>query len=97
MNENRDTNTDANMEQASSHEPLAKNENSQFDKRVCITVHSFRKRLADPDGISAKAFIDGVVKGGILQDDSAKFVEEVRYKQYKSKEEKTILEITEVE
>ena len=64
----------------------------RFNTPVCITVHSYRHRLADPDGISAKAAIDALVKAGILTDDSAKEIKEVRFRQTKirlSEDEKT--------
>ncbi len=54
-----------------------------FNSRVCITIVSFRMRLADSDGISAKAAIDGLVHAGVILDDSPQHVEEVRYKQVK--------------
>ena len=75
---------------------LAKKETPRFLAPVNILVHSFRRRLADSDGISAKAVIDGIVKEGILVDDSARWVTEVRYKQTKIKapeQEKTIITI----
>jgi len=56
-----------------------------------IFISSVRKRLADSDGISGKAAIDGLVHCGILEDDSPEFVEEVRYKQEKGKEEFTVI------
>ncbi len=63
-----------------------------------IHIRSVRKRLADSDGISGKAAIDGLVHCGILQDDSAKFVEEVTYSQKKTKgPEYTEIIITEKE
>ena len=64
----------------------------RYDTPVCIIVNSYRKRLCDPDGISAKAVIDGIVKAGILSDDTTKQISEVRFKQTKIKtkeEEKT--------
>jgi hypothetical protein len=59
---------------------------------------SYRSRLADADGISAKAAIDGLVMCGILADDSTKEIREIRYQQVKVKnisDEKTeiILEV----
>lgn len=54
-----------------------------FDQRVRITITSYRRRLADPDGISGKAAIDGCVEAGILRDDSAKWVESVSFRQIK--------------
>lgn len=71
----------------------AEDENAPCNPRYSIVIHSFRKRLADPDGISAKAAIDGLVSNGLLKDDSAKYVKEVTYKQEKSKQDKTYIEI----
>ena len=93
MNEDRNTDTATNMEPAISSGTNGENADKEDNSRVCIIIHSFRKRLADPDGISAKAAIDGIVQAGILKDDSAKEVEEVRFKQYKSNEEKTVIEV----
>jgi len=65
----------------------------RFAAPVCIDVHCFRKRLADLDGNSIKAVLDGVVKAGILADDSSKFISEIRYRQSKSGTESTTLRI----
>lgn len=62
-----------------------------MDTRCSIHVHSIRKRLADPDGVSAKACIDGLVLAGILADDSAKEVSKVTYSQEKNPEETTVI------
>ena len=70
-----------------------------FDTQVCIYVTHYRHRLADPDGISVKAAIDGLVKVGILRDDSCKEIKEVRSRQVKipkSQTEKTVFRIEEV-
>ena len=73
------------------------------DKRLntpCgIHIHSKRHRMADADGISAKACIDGLVLAGVLEDDSTKFVKWVTYSQEKiskKEDEETIITITEV-
>ena len=79
------------MEQASSHEPLAAQEGPRFSSQVDIFVHSIRRREADPDGISAKAVIDGIVEAGVLVDDKSKYVNEVRYTQEKGQEDKTFI------
>ena len=68
----------------------------RFTSPVCISIYSIRKRLVDTDGISAKAVIDGIVKVGLLEDDSPKYVQEVRYSQEKGTEEKTVITIREV-
>jgi len=76
---------------------LAKEEVETFSSPVRIHIHSRRKRLTDADGVSAKAAIDGLVHGGLLEDDSAKFVQEVSYSQEKSsEEEETIITIEEI-
>jgi len=64
------------------------------DKKACIHVHSCRHRLADPDGISIKYALDGIVETGILRGDDDKFIKEISFSQEKSKEEKTIITIT---
>jgi len=87
----------ANMERASTETQNAESGDSKKDTRVSIHVHSIRKRLCDADGISAKAAIDGLVRGGILKDDSPKYVKEVTFSQEKGEEEKTIIEIEELE
>ena len=65
-------------------------------QRVSIHVHSIRKRLCDPDGISAKAAIDALVEGGILVNDSPEFVKEVTFSQEKGTPERTIISIQEI-
>ena len=64
---------------------------------VNIHIHSKRKRLADPDGVSGKAAIDGLVHAGLLKDDSLKFIGEVTHSQEKISKlesEETIITIT---
>jgi hypothetical protein len=55
----------------------------QLFTRCNIHVHSKRKRLADPDGISVKFVIDGLVKSNILRDDSCEFIEKISFSQEK--------------
>lgn len=67
-----------------------------FSVPVRIHFHSQRRRFADPDGLSGKAVIDGLVHFGILEDDSAQFVSEVRFTQSKvpkGEPEKTVVVI----
>ena len=86
-----------NLEPDSIHEPLAKKGAKRLDKKVNIHINSLRYRLADPDGISAKAAIDGLVDAGVLPDDSAIEIEAVTYSQKrvskKDEEEMTIITI----
>ncbi len=68
----------------------------QLAQRCSIRVHSRRKRLADSDGISAKAVIDGLTTTGVLKDDGPRFVKEVSFSQEKVKtdaEEETVIEL----
>jgi Holliday junction resolvase RusA-like endonuclease len=82
------------MEQNTSNASVAEEKAKGLDTRVAITVTSYRKRDHDPDGISVKAVLDGIVRSGLLPDDSTKYVKEVTFKSIISKEEKTVIEIT---
>jgi len=78
-----------NLEPAFMCKRMAKKENKRLDSRYDLHVHSIRKRLADVDGISAKAAIDGLVKAGLLEDDSTEFIREIRFSQEKGTPEVT--------
>ena len=82
------------LESGSCDAPLAKKETSGYAPRACLHIHSYRKRLTDPDGVSAKAVIDGIVKAGLLPDDSTEYIAQVSYGQEKATEEKTIITVT---
>jgi len=80
--------------------PLQADAFTPFNSRVRIEIVSYRIRLADADGVSAKYAIDGLVNAGILKDDSTKYVEAVTYRQVKVKhksQEQTELIIEEIE
>lgn len=81
----------ANVEQVARCEPLATRKNKALDSRggLVLHIHSRRTRATDADGVSAKACIDGLVNGGILEDDSPDIVREVRQTQTKSNDEET--------
>lgn len=71
----------------------------QFTAPVNIRVCSYRVSEVDPDGVSSKAIIDGLVNCGLLQDDSSKYVQAVTFSQVVVKnrdEEKTVVTIEEV-
>ncbi len=99
MDESNDRATipSANLEQASDHELLAEETMPRFDSPVHIRVISYRKRNTDPDGISVKAVLDGLVRAELLADDSAKQVKSITFENRASKEERTIIEITSVD
>jgi hypothetical protein len=99
VNHNHDSGQAADVELPTSRQSVAACKGAAFDSRVSITIVSYRSRLADADGISAKAAIDGLVMCGILADDTTKEISEVRYRQVKVKneaDEKTEIVITEV-
>ena len=81
------------MEPDTCNAPLGAQEVEGRDTRACIHVHSVRKRLADPDGISAKAVIDGIVKAGLLENDTTKDIKEITFSQEKGDPEETIITI----
>jgi len=81
------------MESRSSDAPLGAEKITRFNSPVYIHIHSVRARLVDSDGISAKAVIDGIVKAGLLSDDSPRYVKEVSYSQEKGSPEKTLIHI----
>ena len=88
------------VERTAGDEQVAAGKVPSLDSRVDLLVVSFRVRLCDADGISAKAAIDGCVHRGLLRDDSTKHIREVRHQQVKVKnqsEEKTLLIFTPVE
>ncbi len=95
-NNNRTALPPAHMESNLPNAAMDKEKIKRFDSRVNITVISYRARRHDPDGVSVKAVLDGIVRLGILADDSTEQVESITFKSIKSKEEKTIIEIEEM-
>ena len=75
------------LEQAVGNESMAKEQVSKTDSRVSITVVSFRKRKHDPDGVSVKAFLDGLVRAGILPDDSTNEIKSITFESVITNEE----------
>jgi len=74
--------------------PMEEKETKGLDTRVNIRVISYRKRKHDPDGISVKAVLDGIVRRGILPEDSVNEIKEVAFESHIDKDERTIIEIT---
>jgi hypothetical protein len=96
-NKNKITLSSSNVEQNSGYAPPRTKEFKALDTCCRINLHSRRYRLADTDGISGKAAIDGLVLGGLLQNDSPKEVKEVSYSQEKigkNEQEETVITIT---
>ena len=91
----------ADLERDFSNESVAKRKAAPFNSPVSIRIVSHRSRLVDPDNISGKAAVDGLVHCGLLRDDSPKEVASYRAdEQIKVKgfdEQYTIITITEVD
>ena len=85
------------LESITLNEQVGKAKCPNLFERCNIHIHSKRKRLTDPDGVSGKAVLDGIVASGILQDDSAKFVKEVSKSQEKSEVEETVITIDQID
>lgn len=95
MSENRNTDTNANLESSSGNELAPAEEIKRLNPPYCLQIHSVRKRTTDIDGICEKYVIDGLIKAGILSDDDQQSVKEIRLTQEEGKDEKTIITITE--
>lgn len=91
QNNNRITLPSSDVESDFSDESLGEKKITGLDTRFNIKVISYRKRHHDPDNISVKAVLDGVVRAGILQDDSTKFIKKITFESEISREEKTII------
>lgn len=80
------------VEPAVSHEPLGAEKGQGLDTRVNIHVISYRNRKHDPDGISAKAALDGIVRRGLLTNDSWDEIRRVTFESVITKDqEKTVI------
>lgn len=73
------------LERPARNAPLEKKESKRLDtsRRYRLRITGFRNRLADPDGQSGKAVIDGLVLAGVLADDSPKQIKSVEILQVK--------------
>jgi len=98
---NRSASKDADVERLAGDEPLAACKSAFFNSRVSVRITHYRSRFADPGGPSSKALIDGLVRAGVLRDDSllwiAEPIIEVQVKVKNQDEEKTVVEIEEVD
>jgi hypothetical protein len=90
---NRTANTHANVEQDLGDAALRACQVARVSSPCRVVFTHLRTRLADEDGLSGKAVLDGIVLAGVLPDDSTKQVSEVSHRQIKSRVEKTIITI----
>lgn len=81
------------VESTVSNEQVGAEKGARLVTPVRIFCHTITNRLGDCDGRSLKAVLDGIVKAGILPDDSAQCVQEVRFTQELGKEDQTIITI----
>lgn len=73
------------------------NESKSVHPQYRIAVHSRRWRRTDSDGVSIKSAIDGLVRGGLLGDDSPDWIPETpAQSQEKSDVEETVIEVWEI-
>ena len=85
MNENNTTLSITDMEPDISDESPGKDAAEKNHPPVDIHIHSKRHRLTDPGGVSDKWVVDALVTGGLLPDDSAKYVKGIPHTQEKTK------------
>ncbi len=82
------------LEPLAGNESVAAKETPRFNSPVHIHVTSYRKYRHDPDNISLKAVLDGIVEIGLLSGDTSKQIKTITFESCKSKDERTIIEIT---
>ena len=87
----------ADMEQNTGDAPPPQKTAPSHDSRINIRVISYRRLKHDPDGVSVKAVLDGLVRRGILADDSTEQIASITFESRKAKEERTIIEIKEID
>lgn len=68
-------------------------EAKEIHPRFSITIHHRSRRLADATGRSHKACVDGIVRGGLLPDDSPVYVAEIKETFERRNNEETIVEL----
>ena len=83
----------ADLEPVTCDAALPAEETPRFIAPVNIRVISYRKLNHDPDGVSVKAVLDGVVALGILADDSARQVTSITFESRQSRDQRTVIKI----
>lgn len=96
-NGDKATDTSPDMEQDTVDAALPEDFFEKETARVSINVRSTRRLNHDPDGISAKAVLDGIVARRVLTDDSTKQVSSVTFESFtgcSKGDEQTLIIIT---
>ena len=86
----------ADLEQNPSDGSAREDAAEEIHSRFSIIVHHRSRRLADATGRSHKAAVDGIVRGGLLPDDSPVYVQEIKETFGQRNNEETIIEIWEL-
>lgn len=87
----------ADVERDHAPERARADEAHEVHPRFSIRVHHRSRRLADATGRSHKAAVDGIVRGGILRDDSPAYLTEIRETFEERQNEETVIELWEVQ
>jgi Holliday junction resolvase RusA-like endonuclease len=91
-NRNRASDTTSDVELPACGKSIRKNASATFNTPVRVDIYSARKRKTDIDNISGKAVLDGIVKSGLLKDDSPDQIESFQvHKPTISEIEKTVI------
>lgn len=96
-NINRGAGSATKLESGSFHAAEKQDAVEAINERVAITFIVYRHKLIDPDNNYSKHFTDGIVESGLLRNDTASEIEEIRYRQVKIPEweqERTVIELT---
>ena len=65
----------------------------EIHSRFSIAIHHRSRRLADATGRSHKFAVDGIVRGGLLPDDSPIYVAEIKETFEQRNNEETVIEL----
>ena len=66
-----------------SKEPLITQRPKEFEGRVTIRFHHWRRRLIDIDNLCCKPLIDAIVRCGLLPDDGPSYIQQITQTQRK--------------
>ncbi len=94
--QNRAADKAANMERPARNEPLGKKACPKTDTRYHLHFHSQRGSRCDREAVSHKAAIDGLVRAGVLPDDTDQIIEDITCSQAVARPDLTTIEIYEV-
>ncbi len=90
---NRNSTADANVEPHSGHAPLRADETTRVSTPCRVTFTHTRGRMADMDNLAIKGILDGLVQAGVFANDTPEQITEIRHRQIKGRDEKTVIVI----